>query len=207
MEKKTNESEEKKSELIPTNLDIFKRYGNISMKTAEQRRLEEEQKSLDGKQEGNSAGNNTGNIDGNKQGNDTSNNTSNMDGKTDGNSASNEDGKAHGNTDGNVTGNVHGNNAGNVHGNNAGNETSNSTGNKKVDLPVKEPRKYKKRSNLLDEIRNEKKTRNKITIYLDRDIDDALKQIAGITRNGMKSEYINRILRDQMIKDGLLEEE
>lgn len=199
MEKKTNESEEKKSELIPTNLDIFKRYGNISMKTAEQRRLEEEQKSLDGKQDGNSAGNDTGNIDGNEHVNKTSNSTSNKNGKIDGNNTSNIDGKEQGNTDGNVTGNQPGNNT--------GNDTSNSTGNKKSNLPAKETRKYKKRSSLLDEIRSEKKTRNKITIYLDRDIDDALKQIAGITRNGMKSEYINRILRDQMIKDGLLDEE
>lgn len=188
--------EKKLKELIPID---FTRFATPSMKTAEERRLEEEQKSLDGKQDGNSAGNDTGNINGNEHVNKTSNSTSNENGKIDGNNTSNIDGKEQGNTDGNVTGNQPGNNT--------GNDTSNITGNKKSNLPAKETRKYKKRSSLLDEIRSEKKTRNKITIYLDRDIDDALKQIAGITRNGMKSEYINRILRDQMIKDGLLDEE
>lgn len=184
--------ERKLKELIPID---FTRFATSTSQTAEESRLEEESKKLDG----NSAGNNNGNKDGNEQGNETSNADGNTDGKIDGNSTSNKEGKTQGNMGGNETGNSTGNDT--------RNEASNSTGNKKVDLPAKEPRKYKKKSSLLDEIRSEKKTRNKITIYLDRDIDDALKQIAGITRNGMKSEYINRILRDQMIKDGLLDGE
>ena len=196
--------EKKVKELIPID---FTRFATSTMKTAEERRLEEEQKALDGKQEGNSAGNNTGNTDGNEQGNGTSNNTSNEDGniqgKKDGNNTSNEHGKTDGKEDGIETGNIHGNNTRNE----TSNLTGNDTGNKHVGLPAKEPRKYKKKSSLLDEIRSEKKTRNKITIYLDKDIDESLKVIAGTTRGGMKSEYINRILREQMIKDGLLDEE
>ena len=184
--------ERKLKELIPID---FTRFATSTSQTAEESRLEEESKKLDGKQDGNSAGNNNGNEQGNK----TSNTDGNTDGKIDGNNTSNEEGKTQGNMGGNETSNSTGNDT--------RNEASNSTGNKKVGLPPKEPRKYKKKSSLLDEIRSEKKTRNKITIYLDRDIDDALKQIAGITRNGMKSEYINRILRDQMIKDGLLDGE
>lgn len=183
MNEKKNEQEEKKEGIIPTDPSVFKRYGNLKMKTAEERRLEEEKKSLDGKQDGNSAGN----TDGNKQGNVPSNSTSSIDGNT--------DGIEHGNTPGNNTRNE------------PSNMDVNSTGNKHVELPAKESRKYKKKASIIDEIRNEKKLRNKITIYLDRDIDDALKLIAGKTRGGMKSEYINRILREQMIKDGLLDEE
>lgn len=204
MSEQNNKNEERKErkvkELIPID---FTRFATPSMKTAEERRLEEEQKSLDGKQEGNSAGNTDGNKHGNTQGNNTSNSTSNTDGNLDvkkqvkepSNSTGNEQGNMDGKTDGNDTRNMHGD----LH--------VKDTGKTPVDLPSKETRKYKKRSSILDEIRSEKKTRNKITIYLDRDIDDALKEIAGTTRGGMKSEYINRILREQMVKDGLLDEE
>lgn len=203
MDEKKNEQEEKKGGIIPTDPSVFKRYGNLKMKTAEERRLEEEKKSLDGKQEGNSAGN----TDGNKQGNVPSNSTSNIDGNTEGKKDGIDTSNTHVKTDGNIDGIEHGNTPGNNTRNAPSNMDGNSTGNKHVELPAKESRKYKKKASIIDEIRNEKKLRNKITIYLDRDIDDALKQIAGKTRGGMKSEYINRILREQMIKDGLLDEE